>query len=255
MQLSLVVPIYNEIDNLVPLVTRIQQALAGYEPGTFEAILINDGSTDGSDVVLRKLAAQHAFIKVVHFRQNYGQTAAFDAGFKTASGEWILTLDADLQNDPMDLPLLSAEMAYGIGCVCGVRTKRNDSWVRRMSSKIANGIRNWLSEDNITDTGCSLKLFRREALLKIKLFEGMHRFLPTLIKMEGYRVIEVPVSHSPRLHGQSKYGIRNRVLRSFKDLLAVRWMKKRYLNYNFVGQYQASKTAQHVTTEVAHHGC
>ena len=166
----------------------------------------------------------------VTFARNAGQSAAMDAGFKSARGEVVVTLDADLQNDPTDIPRLLRALE-GLDAVVGVRRDRRDNLVRRVSSKIANYVRNRLSDETITDTGCSLKAFRTEAVRRLVLYDGMHRFLPTLLRMEGFRVEEVPVGHRPRRHGESKYGIGNRLLPSFMDLLAVRWMKRRKLRY------------------------
>src|SRR5262245_27279337 len=197
---------------------------------SYEVLMVDDGSTDGSDAVLKSLAAEHAELRVVRFARNAGQTAAMDAGFRRARGRVVVTLDADLQNDPADIPRLVRELE-GWDAVVGVRAVRRDSLVRRVSSRIANYVRNRLSDETITDTGCSLKAYRREALHSLKLYRGMHRFLPTLLKMEGYRVRELPVGHRARAHGDSKYGIGNRLVPSFLDLLAVRWMKKRALRY------------------------
>ena len=166
----------------------------------------------------------------MHFKKNAGQTAAMDAGFRHAKGSYVVSMDADLQNDPADIPqLLEKLKTYDM--VCGWRQKRNDPWIKRISSKVANAIRNKLSQEEIRDTGCSLKAYRKECLDKIKLFNGMHRFLPTLFKMEGFTVAEVVVNHYPRKFGKSKYGISNRAVRAFIDLLVVRWMKERKLNY------------------------
>ena len=153
-----------------------------------------------------------------------------DAGFKHAVGKYVVTMDADLQNDPADIPKL-LEKLNTCDMVCGWRQKRNDPWIKRISSKVANSIRNKLSNEDIKDTGCSLKAYRRECFSRIKLFNGMHRFLPTLFKMEGFSVTEVVVNHYPRKFGKSKYGVFNRAFRAFMDLLVVRWMKKRKLNY------------------------
>ena len=169
-------------------------------------------------------------LRVIKLARNAGQTAALDAGFRRSHGAVVVTLDADLQNDPADIPALLSNLE-GCDAVVGVRRTRRDSLVRRLSSRIANYVRNRLSDEEITDTGCSLKAYRREALERLVLYNGMHRFLPTLIKMEGFHVREVPVGHRPRKHGQSKYGIGNRLVPAFVDLLAVRWMKKRKLRY------------------------
>ncbi len=226
---TLVIPVYNEQDNLVPLHAELAAAMrSAADP--YEILFVDDGSTDGSAEVLRRMRATDAHVRVVTFARNAGQSAAMDAGFKGARGEIVVTLDADLQNDPADIPRLIAALA-GWDAVVGVRQKRQDSLVRRVSSRVANYVRNRLSDESITDTGCSLKAFRLAALSRLVLYDGMHRFLPTLLRMEGFRVREMPVSHRPRRHGDSKYGIGNRLLPSFMDLLAVRWMKRRKLRY------------------------
>ena len=231
LQISVVVPVYNEVDNLEPLIQRIESALAGRKAESWEAILVDDGSKDGTTPLMDELSPRHPNFRMVHFVTNQGQTAAMDAGIRLARGAFIVTMDADLQNDPDDIETLMGRMDDQVDCVCGVRVKRQDNWIRLVSSRIANGIRNRLSQETITDTGCSLKAFRRECFDRIQLFEGMHRFLPTLVKMEGYRVTEVPVKHHPRVAGTSKYGVLNRLFKSFRDLLAVRWMKQRQLRY------------------------
>ena len=231
-ELSVVVPIYNERDNLEPLVDEIAATL-GAAAIRYEVLLVDDGSVDGSAEKIAALVRSRPEIRGLHFRVNRGQTAAFDAGFKAARGRVVLTLDADLQNDPADIPALLAALD-GNDAAVGYRQVRRDSWLRRASSRIANGVRNRLSGDDIIDTGCSLKAFRRECLADVKLFTGMHRFLPTLLRMEGYRVVQVPVHHRNRHAGHSKYGVWNRVFRSSVDLLAVRWMKKRRLGYEVI---------------------
>jgi len=230
-ELSLVIPVYNEAENIETLAGRIEEAMAARPSDSWEAILVNDGSDDGSDLILDELAKRKPQFRPVHFVRNQGQTAAMDAGIRRARGRLLATMDADLQNDPKDIETLMDHLTDDVDCVCGVRVKRQDDWLRRLSSRIANGVRNWLSNETITDTGCSLKLFRTHCFDGVKLYEGMHRFLPTLVKLEGYRVIETPVGHHPRHAGESKYGVWNRVFKSFLDLLAVRWMKKRYLRY------------------------
>ncbi|MCB1042750.1 MAG: glycosyltransferase family 2 protein [Acidobacteria bacterium] len=236
MDLSMVVPIYNEESNLLELANRIESAMNQAEITQWEVIFVNDGSTDRSQSVLLQLQQRDSRYRVVQFQINQGQTAAMDAGFRYARNPYVLTMDADLQNDPHDFVKLQPHMAEGVGCVCGVRLNRKDTLLKRISSRIANAIRNWLSDEQITDTGCSLKLFRKECLDRLKLYEGLHRFLPTLCKMEGFTVIEVPVSHHARLFGTSSYGVWNRVFKSFFDLLAVRWMKRRQLKYQKIAQ-------------------
>ena len=227
--LSIVIPVFNEEDNLRLLTSELTGVLQSLNK-PWEILFIDDGSTDGSLHVLKELQEHSSRIKVITFNKNCGQTAAFDAGFKAAKGEVIITMDADLQNDPRDIPKL-LDKIWDYDAVCGWRHKRNDPLIKRFSSSIANFVRNKLSDEAIADVGCSLKAFRSEQIKKLKLYNGMHRFFPTLIKMEGGTVIEVKVNHRPRKYGSSKYNIRNRMVRSFIDLLAVRWMGKRKLNY------------------------
>jgi glycosyltransferase involved in cell wall biosynthesis len=231
--LSIVIPVFNEEDNLRLLTIELIEVLRSLNK-PWEIIFIDDGSTDGSLDVLRELKGNFPDIRVIAFNKNCGQTAAFDAGFKAAKGKVIITMDADLQNDPHDIPKLLDKIGE-YDAVCGWRIKRNDPLVRRLSSRVANFVRNTLSDEDIADVGCSLKAFRSEYIKKLNLYNGMHRFLPTLIKMEGGKVIEVKVNHRPRKYGTSKYNIRNRMMRSFIDLLAVRWMKKRRLRYEIEG--------------------
>ena len=232
LDLSIVIPVYNERDNLVPLEEKLGQVLSKLQL-SYEVIMVDDGSVDGSSHIINLIKKNNPRIKLIRFGSNHGQSAAFAAGFKAARGKIFVTLDADLQNNPADIPLLLEKMdEYDV--VCGWRFKRNDPWIKRVSSKIGNAVRNSLSQEEIADTGCSLKAFRRECFNNVKLFKGMHRFFPTLMKMEGFRVTQVKVSHHPRLHGESKYNIRNRLFSSLHDLMAIRWMKKRQINYDII---------------------
>ena len=224
-RLSIVIPLYNEEENLEPLVDELTAALDGLEYG-YEVLLVDDGSRDGSPQVLARLAAADPRLRVLRQPRNQGQSAAFAAGFRHARGEIIATLDADLQNDPADLPDMLAELD-DCDVVCGVRTDRHDSFVRRASSRIANSARNRLTGESITDVGCSLRVMRTRHARRVVPFDGMHRFLPTLLRMEGARIKEVPVRHRPRLRGVSKYGIHNRLWRGIADLFGVRWLKRR----------------------------
>jgi len=169
-------------------------------------------------------------VRVIALDGRHGQTAALDAGFRAVRGEVTVTLDADLQNDPADIPSLLAWLDRA-DVVNGVRQRRRDSVVRRLSSRIANGVRNRVTGEAVTDVGCSLRVMRSEYLRRVKLFRGMHRFLPTLLRMEGARVVEVPVAHRARRYGASKYGIRDRLWVGLTDLAAVRWMQARALRY------------------------
>jgi dolichol-phosphate mannosyltransferase len=226
---SVVVPVYNEQDNVEPLYREIVPVMESVgEP--FEIVMVDDGSTDDSRPRMRALRASDPRVRVVALARNAGQTAAMAAGFGAARGDIVVTLDADLQNDPRDIPLVLRGLEHHDAAV-GWRADRHDTWVRRVSSVIANRVRNALSDDDIIDTGCSLKAYRRAALARVALYNGMHRFLPTLLRMEGFKVCQVKVGHRPRLSGRSKYNIRNRLLPSFLDLLAVRWMKRRHLTY------------------------
>ncbi len=228
-ELSLVVPVYNERESLPLLVEEVGRALAGRH---YEIVAVDDGSTDGSLDVLKDLKRAHPELHIVAFAANAGQTAAFAAGFGAARGRVVVTLDADLQNDPADIPALVAELERsGAAAVAGYRVDRQDTGWKRLQSRIANGVRNRLNRETIRDTGCSLKAFRAEALRALPLFNGMHRFLPTLVRMHGGRVTEVPVRHRPRRFGTTKYGMWNRVFRAFADALAVRWMQRRALRY------------------------
>jgi glycosyltransferase involved in cell wall biosynthesis len=229
LDLSIVVPVYNERENLIFLEEAIENALndSNYK---YEIVFVDDGSIDDSAKIILALRKQNPKIRLIRLDSNSGQTAAFGAGFSAAKGKYVATMDADLQNDPADIPKL-LEKTGEFDVVCGWRFKRNDTWIKKVSSKIANRVRNFVSEDDIEDTGCSLKVFRRECLQSLKLFKGMHRFFPTLLKMEGYKISQVKVSHNPRKFGESHYNIRNRLIPSLVDLLAVRWMQKRKVNY------------------------
>jgi dolichol-phosphate mannosyltransferase len=228
--LSLVVPAYNEQETITVLLERVAAAL-GKIAGGFELIVVDDGSCDGTAGLLRSALSTYPWLRVMRMAHNGGQSAAFDAGFRAARGRIIATIDADLQNDPAEIPRL-LELLDDCDMVTGWRQLRHDSTPRRIQSKIANFIRNWISQEEIHDSACSLKVYKRECLDGMQLFRGMHRFLPTLVKMRGYRVKEVPVTHCPRYAGTPKYGLRNRALRAFIDLLAVRWMKNRYIRYS-----------------------
>ncbi len=231
LDLSVVVPAYNEEDNLAPLWDELRSVLGGLRL-SWEVVFVDDGSHDRSAEVIRGFREHDARARLVRLKANAGETAATDAGFRAARGRWIVTMDADLQNDPADIPRLLTLLDRW-DAVAGWRVNRaaGDAAVRRISSRVANRVRNWLSDETIQDSGCTFRAFRRECLRGLTLYRGFHRFLPTLLKMRGFRVIEVPVNHRPRRFGRSKYGIMNRVFVAFADLLAVRWMKSRRLAY------------------------
>jgi dolichol-phosphate mannosyltransferase len=229
--LSVVFPVYNEEENIPILLQEIAAALEG-RGWTYEIVAVDDGSTDRSLEVLRASRERYPMLRVLALEKNSGQTAALDAAWRAARGELVVSLDADLQNDPADIPAMMQKLAESKSdMVIGVRVNRQDTLSRKLQSKIGNGVRNWITGDQITDTGCSLKLVRREAVERVRLFTGMHRFLPTLVRYAGYRVVEMPVNHRQRRFGTSKYGAMNRAFRGLADCFAVRWMGKRVLNY------------------------
>jgi dolichol-phosphate mannosyltransferase len=227
--LSVVIPAYNEAPNVEPCYRELVEVLAA-GGRAFEVVFVDDGSTDDTAAAVRRLARADPRVRLLRFRRNAGQTAALDAGFRAARGAVVVTMDADLQNDPRDIPRLLAALA-GQDAVCGWRVDRRDPWTKRLASRVANPVRNWFTRDGVHDTGCSLKAFRREALQRLHLYRGMHRFLPALLQMEGFRVAEIPVSHRPRRAGVSKYGNWRRLWTGVADLWAVRWMARRRLGY------------------------
>lgn len=227
LELSVVIPVYNEAENLPALAAELDEALRRLGRSA-EIVFVDDGSTDGSDGVLRQLAHTDPRVRVLRFARNAGQSAAFYAGLRASRGRYVATMDADLQNDPRDLILLWGYLTHCDAAV-GWRSQRRDRWLKRVSSRVANAVRRAVTGHAVHDSSCSLRLMRRECVDAIPPFDGMHRFVPTLVQLAGYRVMEVPVSHRPRRYGSSKYGIRNRALRAFGDLLAVRWMMSRHL--------------------------
>jgi dolichol-phosphate mannosyltransferase len=223
--ISIVIPLYNEADNVLPLLDETVGALegAGLE---FEIVCVDDASEDATPRRLAEMRAREPRIRAVRHTRRGGQTAALATGFALARGEVVGTLDGDRQNDPRDLPRLLA-LLDGWDMVTGVRATRRDDLVRRLSSRIANRVRGAVLGDDIRDIGCSARVFRRGCLARIKLYDGLHRFLPVLFLQEGFRVRQEPVAHRPRPAGRSKYGVGNRLWRGLRDLWAVRWMRDR----------------------------
>lgn len=222
MDLSIVVPIFNESDNLPILCERVTAALA--ESGIdYEVILVDDGSTDGSFEIMKAVALADRRWKVIRFRRNFGQTAAMAAGFSAASGRVVVPMDGDLQNDPADIPMLLAKIDEGYDVVSGWRMNRQDTFSRRLPSVLANRLISRLTSVHLHDYGCTLKAYRREVLEGINLYGEMHRFVPALASQIGARVAELPVRHHPRLHGTSKYGL-SRTMRVVLDLMTVMFL-------------------------------
>lgn len=226
---SVIIPLKNEAGNIAHLIQELEPVMQNLkEP--WELICVDDGSTDGTTLILENLLKEKPYLRLIVFKHNYGQSSAFDAGFKKARGKFVITLDGDGQNDPKDIPSLITLIEH-CDLACGIRLKRKDSFSKRLISKMANFIRSRLCEDGVQDTGCSLKIYRKECLDKIKMYHGMHRFLPALFKIEGFRIEQTPVNHRERLKGKSNYHFFNRSLNTVADLLAVNWMKKRHLRY------------------------
>jgi len=228
-EISVVIPAYNEEENLPLLVPEIRHALDPLSR-PYELIIVDDGSTDSTAEVLAQLAAADARLRPIYFDGNFGQSSAFDAGIRAARGSAVVLIDADLQNDPADIPKL-LEKLDDFDAAVGWRKNRRDPWTKKLTSRFSNWVKNRATGDRIHDTGCSLKAFRAEAIRSVKLFDGMHRFLPTLLRLEGHTLTEVPVNHRPRRHGRSKYHLFNRAVRPTLDLLAVIWMRRRAFNY------------------------
>jgi dolichol-phosphate mannosyltransferase len=226
---SVVIPVFNEIESLDPLLAELRAALAPV-PGPNEIVLVDDGSADGSDRRIAEEARRDPAVRPVLLEKNAGQSAALAAGISRARGRVIVTLDADLQNDPADLTRVLAALEHA-DVVSGIRSGRQDTWVRRVSSRIANATRRAVLGDPVTDIGCSFKAYRREALEGLPMFVGVHRFLPALCVFRGARLVEVKLAHRARRHGVSKYGVSNRLWRGLRDLIGVAWLKARLVHY------------------------
>lgn len=224
-QVSVIIPVYNEEDNLAPLLEELFPVLRGLGQ-VFEVVCVDDASSDSSFSILQQLTSTYPQLRTLQHRVNCGESAGQASGFANARGDWVITMDADQQNDPADIPAL-LNAGADVDAVCGVRKRREDDWVKRLSSRIANGFRNWLTRDTVSDAGCTFRALRREALREIPVFNGMHRFLPTLLRLQGFAVAEIPVNHRPRTRGVSKYGIGNRMFRGLVDCVAILWWRRR----------------------------
>lgn len=232
MDLSVVIPARNEAPNVAPLVAEIRRALDG--PLAYEIVYVDDGSSDATAAEIRRLATEFPSLRLIRHQASCGQSMAILTGVKAARADWIATLDADGQNDPADIPRLweIARAAPGSSplMVAGQRQKRRDSWSKRWASRAANAIRRTLLGDGTPDTGCGLKLFRRDLFLELPRFDHMHRFLPALTLRQGGKVVSVPVNHRPRERGQSNYGVFDRLWVGIVDLLGVMWLMRRAKN-------------------------
>jgi len=221
---SIVVPVFNEEENIPILQSELRAALQAVD---HEIIFVDDGSIDRTTERIE--AAPN--VRVIRLEKNTGQSAAIYAGLKSARAAIVVLIDGDLQNDPADIPNLLSEIANGADLVCGYRVKRQDTPLKRVTSRIANAVRSRYTKDGVRDTGCTLKAMRRECVAALVPFKGMHRFIPALVKGAGYRLVEIPVNHRPRRFGQSKYGLGNRAVRATMDMFGVRWLLSRRLNY------------------------
>jgi dolichol-phosphate mannosyltransferase len=233
-ELSVVIPFYNEEESLQAVCEEVVKVLSAESDLSWEMILVNDGSSDGTAPAIKALCSKYPNFKGVHLQKNGGQSAALQAGFLTARGTLIATLDGDGQNDPHDLPhLIQALNERNLDMMCGIRMKREDNLVRKVSSRLANRVRAAILQDQITDVGCSLRIFRRECFERVPFFRNAHRFFPALFQMANYKVDEIPVNHRVRNHGKSKYGggINSRLWVGLVDLAGAFWLKKRALNY------------------------
>ena len=239
------VPVHNEAENVASLLAEIRAVLEGATD--YEVIYVDDGSTDATLQVLTDCVTQYGRLRPLRHARNSGQSAALVTGVRAARAPWIVTLDGDGQNDPADIPALLAKRreaptGEGLAMICGQRLKRKDSWLKRVSSKIANGIRGWILHDRTPDIGCGLKVFRRDVFLKLPHFDHMHRFLPALFQMAGERVISVPVNHRPRVKGQSHYGLHDRLWAGIVDILGVLWLGRRMILTDYIDYIELSNS-------------
>jgi dolichol-phosphate mannosyltransferase len=230
MRISVVIPVYNEAENVGPLVREIQATLRAYEP--YEIVFVDDGSTDDTCGALERVRAEAgAPIRILRHSRRSGQSMGLLTGIRAARAEWVATLDGDGQNDPADIPTLMTTLTEAastdLKLVMGNRTTRRDTWIRRISSRIANGVRARMLRDGTPDTGCGIKVLHRETFLSLPHFDHMHRFLPALFQRAGAGVISVPVRHRPRIRGTSKYGLHDRLWAGIVDLFGVQWLIRR----------------------------
>ncbi|HOW34095.1 MAG TPA: glycosyltransferase family 2 protein [Methanoregulaceae archaeon] len=240
--LSVVIPFYNEEESVESVCAEVNGALSCFNDLGWELIMVDDGSSDDTARIIDRLSSTNRTFRALHLNPNSGQSAALNAGFMAARGEIIATLDGDGQNDPRDITILLEEMSRrGVHMMCGIRQKRSDGIVRRVSSRVANRVRSAVLKDDITDIGCSMRVFRHECLTGVHLFRNSHRFFPTLVRMAGFSVSEMPVNHRARRHGMSKYGggINSRLWAGIVDLAGVYWMRKRAFSHTVTERHEA----------------
>lgn len=234
--LSIVIPLKDESENIGPLADELTGVLERH-PWSWECIWVNDGSTDGSLLNLERLVQEDPRHRYISFEKNAGQSAAFWAGFRAARGATLATIDGDGQNDPAGIPSLMELVESGeCDMANGYRARREDTLVRKLSSRIANSFRNWVTGKTVRDVGCSTRVFRRECVESLPQFKGMHRFLPTLVAIKGFRLAEAPVNHRPRVYGKTKYSINNRLWVGLVDTFGVLWLRKRAFHYKIKSQ-------------------
>jgi glycosyltransferase involved in cell wall biosynthesis len=229
-ELSVVLPAFNEEESLPQVWSEVSGVLDALGRSA-EVIFVDDGSADATPDIVRSFRVADARVRLIRLAANAGLSAALDAGFARARGRIVITLDSDLQNDPRDIPRM-LDALEGYDAVTGWRQRRDDPWLKRISSRIANGVRNAVTRESVHDSACTLRVLRHGCLSCLPRFRGFHRFVPTLLRMAGCRVLELPVGHRARRFGVSHYGIRNRAFVAFEDLLAVRWMQDRRLRYD-----------------------
>lgn len=228
-QISLILPGYNEAGNVVPMVKQVRETLMGLGR-PFEILYVDDGSTDDSRAQLELVGAEVPELRTFFHRTNFGQSAAILTGIQNSRGDLVITMDSDLQNDPADLPAMISRLeSGGFDAVCGIRQKRQDSRMKLLSSRVGNRVRAFLLKDNITDAGCAMRVMRRSALVQLPSFRALHRFLPTILKIHGFEVEEMPICHRARSAGVSKYGVGNRLWVGIGDIIGLRWYRRRFL--------------------------
>jgi len=229
LDISVVLPGYNEADNIPAMIAEVNGVLLSLGR-SFEIVYVDDGSTDNSRLVLENIAEKFPSLRALYHRSNFGQSAAILTGIKASTGNVVVTLDSDLQNDPADIPeMLSLLEREKVDAVCGIRQKRQDSRMKLFSSRVANKVRHWILKDGITDAGCALRVMRRTALQQLPEFRALHRFLPTILGIHGYKVIEMPIRHRAREAGVSKYGVGNRLWVGILDIVGLSWYRRRSL--------------------------